>query len=94
MFKFFKNRNKETSDDIEYLDDPYFPKGYDEEKVKVFYEGEVLSPEYTARTLVLNEGSDIRENFNEQELYCRVIPDYAPMGSGDQEEIFEIIEED
>lgn len=76
MFKFFKKRNKETSDDIEYLDDPYFPKGYDEEKVKVFYEGEVISPEYTARTLVLNEGSDIRENFNEQGYpYHNLFPD-------------------
>ena len=76
MFKFFKKRNKETSDDIEYQDDPYFPKGYDEGKVKVFYEGEVLSPEYTARTLVLNEGSDIRKNFNEQGYpYHNLFPD-------------------
>ncbi len=76
MFNFFKKRNNESSEDFEVQEDPFFPKGYDEDRVKVFYEGEVLSPEYTARTLVLNEGSDIRKDFNDQGYpYHNLFPD-------------------
>ena len=76
MFNFFKKRNNETAENIETGEDPFFPKGYDEDRVKVFYEGEVLSPEYTARTLVLNEGSDIRKDFNDQGYpYHNLFPD-------------------
>ena len=40
---------------------------YDPDRVTVFYEGEVLSADYTAETLVLTGGNTLRENFNEQE---------------------------
>ena len=76
MFNFFKKRNNETTENIEAQEDPFFPKGYDEDRVMVVYEGEVLSPEYTARTLVLNEGSDIRKDFNDQGYpYHNLFPD-------------------
>ena len=76
MFNFFKKRNNETTENIEAQEDPFFPKGYDEDRVMVAYEGEVLSPEYTARTLVLNEGSDIRKDFNDQGYpYHNLFPD-------------------
>ena len=76
MFNFFKKRNNETGENIEAEEDPFFPKGYDEDRVMVFYKGEVLSPEYTARTLVLNEGSDIRKDFNDQGYpYHNLFPD-------------------
>ena len=76
MFNFFKKRNNETAENIEVGEDPFFPKGYDEDRVMVVYEGEVLSPEYTARTLVLNEGSDIRKDFNDQGYpYHNLFPD-------------------
>jgi len=76
MFNFFKKRNNETAENIEAGEDPFFPKGYDEDRVMVVYEGEVLSPEYTARTLVLNEGSDIRKDFNDQGYpYHNLFPD-------------------
>ena len=76
MFNFFKKRNNETTENIEAQEDPFFPKGYDEDRVMVVYEGEVLSPEYTARTLVLNEGGDIRKDFNDQGYpYHNLFPD-------------------
>ena len=76
MFNFFKKRNNENGENIDAEEDPFFPKGYDEDRVMVFYKGEVLSPEYTARTLVLNEGSDIRKDFNDQGYpYHNLFPD-------------------
>jgi hypothetical protein len=39
---------------------------YDPDKVTVHYEGEVLSADYTADTLVLNEGGTLRRHFNDQ----------------------------
>ena len=40
---------------------------YDPDRVTVFYQGEVLSADYTAETLVLTGGNTLRENFNDQE---------------------------
>ena len=76
MFNFFKKNNRKEVVGDQDLEDTYLPKGYDDEKVKVFYEGEVLSPEYTATTLVFNEGGDIRQNFNDQGYpYHNLFPD-------------------
>ena len=57
MFGLFKKKN----DSIEDKDK------YDPDKVTVHYEGEVLSADYTAETLVLNGGHTLRENFNDQD---------------------------
>ena len=76
MFNFFKKNKKKEAVNKQKLEDNYLPKGYDDEKVRVFYEGEVLSPEYTASTLVFNEGGDIRQNFNDQGYpYHNLFPD-------------------
>mgnify|MGYP001178411635 CR=1 FL=1 len=66
MFNIFGKKKVEETPDSTELDYGYLPKGYDDAKVKVFYEGEVLSPEYVERSLVFNEGGDIRKNFNDQ----------------------------
>ena len=66
MFNFFKKNKKRETVDKHDLDNDYLLRGYDDEQVRVFYEVEVLSPEYTASTLVFNEGGDIRQNFNDQ----------------------------
>ena len=58
MFGIFK---KNTAKDNEGKDT------YDPDKVTVYYEGEVLSADYTAETLVLTGGSTLRENFNDQD---------------------------
>ena len=92
MFNFFKKNKKRETVDKQDLDNDYLPRGYDDEQVKVFYEGEVLSPEYTASTLVFNEGGDIRQNFNDQGYpYHNLFPD----GKGRIKYIFkdEILEE-
>ena len=53
----------------------YLPGGFDESKVKVFYEGEVLSPEYVATTLVLKQNGKERQNFNDQDYpYHNLFP--------------------
>ena len=61
MFGLFKKKdNHETNDNEGKVD-------YDPDKVTVYYEGEVLSADYTAETLVLTGGSTLRENFNDQD---------------------------
>ena len=66
MLKFFKKRNNETTENTIEKEKHFIPKSYNEDEVRVFYEGEVLSPEYTATTLVFTEDGDIREDFNNQ----------------------------
>ena len=58
MFGLF---DKKKNNDVEDKD------RYDPDKVTVHYEGEVLSADYTAETLVLNGGHTLRENFNDQD---------------------------
>lgn len=66
MFNIFGKKKVEETQEANITDSGYLPKEYDDTKVRVYYEGEVLSPEYVARSLVLNEGEDIRQNFNDQ----------------------------
>ena len=66
MFNIFGKKKGTEKQDADLTDSGYLPKEYDDTKVRVYYEGEVLSPEYVARSLVLNEGEDIRQNFNDQ----------------------------
>ena len=66
MFNIFGKKKVEETQEADITDSGYLPKEYDDTKVRVYYEGEVLSPEYVARSLVLNEGEDIRQNFNDQ----------------------------
>ena len=66
MFNIFKkNKEKDVTEATEYKNNN-IPKRFDESNVRVFYEGEVLSPEYVATTLIFNEGGDIRQTFNDQ----------------------------
>ena len=61
MFGLFKKKdNHETNDNEGKVD-------YDPDKVTVYYEGEVLSADYTAETLVLTGGRTLRQNFNDQD---------------------------
>ena len=77
MFSFFKkSKEKQYVNDNVY---DYLPAGYDDTKVRVFYEGEVLSADYTATTLVFNEGGDIRKYFNDQGFPYHVL---HPHGKG------------
>ena len=66
MFNIFGKKKGTEKQDADITDSSYLPKEYDDTKVRVYYKGEVLSPEYVARSLVLNEGEDIRQNFNDQ----------------------------
>ena len=76
MLKFFKKRNNETTESIKDKEVHFIPKSYNEDEVRVFYEGEVLSPEYTATTLVFTEDGDIRQDFNDQSYpYHNLFPD-------------------
>ena len=76
MLKFFKKRNNETTENTKDKEKHFIPKSYNEDKVRVFYEGEVLSPEYTATTLVFTEDGDIRQDFNDQSYpYHNLFPD-------------------
>ena len=61
MFGLFKKNAVNEKGDNEGRDN------YDPDTVTVFYQGEVLSADYTAETLVLTGGNTLRENFNEQE---------------------------
>ena len=59
MFSFFKKKDNQNSED----DDE---KIYDPDKVTVYYEGSVLSPEYANETLVFTKGKKLRSDFNTQ----------------------------
>ena len=59
--KLWKKAEKRTTNSKVH-EDYYLPGGFDESKVKVFYEGEVLSPEYVATTLVLKQNG--KENYD------------------------------
>ena len=43
MLKFFKKRNNETTENTIEKEKHFIPKSYNEDEVRVFYEGEVLS---------------------------------------------------
>ena len=59
MFNLFKKGSRKTDEDE--------GKTWDPDKVTVFYQGEVMSPEYAAETLLYpNNGRKIREDFNNQ----------------------------
>ena len=55
---FGKKNKKEKQDDDE--------KVYDPENVTIYYEGNVLSPEYVNETLVFTKGKKLRKEFNTQ----------------------------
>ena len=61
MFGLFKKKDNHETNDNEGKGD------YDPDKVTVYYEGEVLSADYTAETLVLTGGRTLRQNFNDQD---------------------------
>ena len=70
MFKFFK-KQKEV-DITEQTDE------WNSDNVKVYYKGEVLSPDYARYTLLFpNDGTNIRKDFNDQpkESYHLLCPD-------------------
>ena len=69
MFNLFKKKEEVEETDPKDL--------WNSDNVKVYYEGEVLSPDYARYTLVFpNDGSNIREDFNEQpkESYHMLCP--------------------
>ena len=59
MFGLFGKKSKKDNEENENI--------YDPEKVTVFYEGQLISPEYATETLVFtNNGETIRDDFNTQ----------------------------
>ena len=70
MFKFFRKKSEEVLKDNE--------EKWNSDNVKVYYEGEVLSPDYARYTLLYpNDGSEIRKEFNDQpkDSYHMIYPD-------------------
>ena len=69
MFNLFKKNTKSNISEV---------TEWDPDKVKVFYEGEVLSPDYVRYTLLYTDGgAHIRKNFNDQpkESFHLLCPD-------------------
>ena len=75
MFNIFWKKAKNMTTEAKTQANYYLPEGFDESKVKVFYEWEVLSPEYVATTLVLKQNGAERQIFNDQDYpYHNLFP--------------------